>query len=432
MWGQLEGTAKIATAKNVLANLMTGLPPDTNVGLMAYGHRAKSDCADVELLSGIGADTGIALLRKIKDISPKGKTPIAASLAQSEHAFDGRLVENNNIILISDGIETCDGDPCKVAGELRTKGINVRVHVVGFNVEGEARRQLECIANAGNGQYFNAESTIGFQEAIQQVQQVAQAEPEPAPAPAPAGPTITEVFRDDFDGDVLGEHWDVLNPDIESYIVEDGFLNVLSSTELTLYSHDDALANVFQLTEPLPDGDWIATMRVLPSITTFRESFSLALYTDKDNFLAATAGSGVNAHAGNVYVHLSANKVTRGKYTSFGSYMFYSEEALGHRNVSQNIAAYSELATRDIQAIVLRVEKVGRSYFVSGKVEGDPTTADSEEGQWVELEKLTALRPPGKFLIISIGQQISDGADKHLMGGETFVQVDWVKIETTE
>ena len=55
MWGQVDGVAKIETAKNVLGDLLADLPQDTKVGLMAYGHRAEGDCNDVETLAGIGA-----------------------------------------------------------------------------------------------------------------------------------------------------------------------------------------------------------------------------------------------------------------------------------------------------------------------------------------------------------------------------------------
>ena len=102
------------------------------------------------------------------------------------------MEENNHVVLISDGIETCEGDPCKVAADLVAKGLNVRVHVVGFDVDADAREQLQCIAEAGNGMYFDAQSAQALQQAVIEVRAVAQAEPEPEPA------TMTEVFRDDL------------------------------------------------------------------------------------------------------------------------------------------------------------------------------------------------------------------------------------------
>ncbi len=423
MWGQVGGVAKIQTAKEVLADLLSDLPADTKVGLMAYGHRVKGDCQDVETLSGIGSESPGAVASKVNAITPQGKTPIAYSLQASAANFDGLEAANNNLVLISDGIESCDGDPCAVAAALASKGIGVKVHVVGFDVDTETRAQLECIAENGGGKYFDAGDTATFKQAVAEVQQVAQA------APEPAEPTITEVFRDDFDGEELADHWEVLNPDPDSFIVEDGFLHILTSVELSIYDQSDELPNLFRLTEPLPKGDWTATLRVMPNITTFRERYALALYSDKDSFLVAAADSGVAAHAGNIAVTLYGTKRAKGKDITFSATPVYSKQAFGHRNVSAKIAEYSKWTDSNVRAILLRIRKSGRSYIVSGKIEGDGTEADGIAPQWVELQELTSLRSPGKFLSISVGQRKFDNRDFHLSGGETLANVDWVKIE---
>ena len=163
MWGQVDGVAKIETAKEVLVDLLGNLPPDTKVGLMAYGHRSKEDCSDVEILSPIGAKDPAALASDLQSIVPKGKTPIAFALEMSFDAF-ADAEANNSVVLISDGIETCGGDPCDVAAKLSQRGVNVRVHVVGFDVSAEERQQLECIADAAGGRYFNAADTGGFND----------------------------------------------------------------------------------------------------------------------------------------------------------------------------------------------------------------------------------------------------------------------------
>ena len=280
MWGQIDGTAKIATAKSVLGNLLTDLPADTKVGLMAYGHRTKGDCRDVELLAGIGAESTAGLLQKIKGIAPKGKTPIAASLAESEGAFANIMEENNHVVLISDGIETCEGDPCKVAADLTARGLNVRVHVVGFDVDADARRQLQCIAEAGKGMYFDAQSAQALQQAVAEVRQVAQADPEPEPAPGPK-----EYFFDDFDGEVLGDHWEVLNPNPGNYIVEEGELLAINSTAAGFAQEN--IENIFRLSEPLPKKDWTATVRMRIDFQTVKERVFFGVYDDKDNYLVS-------------------------------------------------------------------------------------------------------------------------------------------------
>jgi len=428
MWGRFEGAVKIDVAKNVLSERLRSTAAGMNVGLLAYGHRVKDDCTDMELVVPVGGSDPAGIIAQLNQIKPKGKTPIAGALNMSLDALNGRLEENNHVVVISDGLETCDGDPCGAAKTLAQAGINTRVHVVGFDLGPEERAQLECISDNGNGQYFPANSAEELTTAIAQVQTIAQSEPEPAPAPKPK---VVEYFRDDFDGEELGEHWEVVNPDPDSYIVEDGFLNVLSATELTLYDKSDELPNLFKLTQPLPKGDWTATLRVNPSITTFREVYALALYTDKDKFLVSSAWSGIDAWNGIINLSAYATKFSKSKYAQFGKVVI-SGKNFGHRTFPADSKPYTDWVSKHVQAILLRIRKKGRSYFVAAKVEGDPVSADGPPADWVELDKLTSLRSPGKFLVISIGQAKFTDKYGQRNGGETLVNVDWVKIETGE
>lgn len=428
MWGQIDGVAKIETAKDVLSDLMADLPAQTSVGLMAYGHRAKDDCSDVETLAAIGASSAQRITDKVRSITPTGKTPIAVSIRSSAQNFSGLDGGNNQVVLISDGIESCDGDPCAEAAALAAKGIGVRVNVVGFDVNPETRAQLECIADKGKGQYFDAKDAGGFKQALAEVKLAAATEPEPAPA----APAATEVFRDDFDGDGLAGHWEVINPNPDGYIVEDGVLSILADGETSIFDRRDDQPNLMRLTTPLPDGDWTATVRVKPSIATFREIYSLSLYTDKDSFLAGSVYAGVSSHAGHVFFNVLARKVAGGKNTDFDQNVHYSGVKLGHRNVSAEIRKYTAQAAAEVDAILIRMRKVGRSYFIAAKVEPGPQHADAAAVDWVELNKLTSLRPPGKFLTLSAGQGKFRKAAQHLRGGETLVNIDWLKIETNE
>jgi hypothetical protein len=428
MWGQIDGVAKIRTAKDVLSALMSDLPADTSVGLMAYGHRVTDDCSDVETLAPIGSQTAQQIADKVRSITPKGKTPIAVSIRSSAANFSGLDGRNNQVVLISDGIESCDGDPCAEAAALAAQGIGVRVNVVGFDVDSETRAQLECIADKGKGRYFDAHDAGGFREALAEVKLAAAAEPEPAPA----APASTEVFRDDFDGDGLAAHWEVINPDPDKFIVENGFLNVLTDGEISILDRSDNQSNLLRLKTPLPGGDWTATLRVKPSIATFREIYSLSLYTDKDSFLAGSVYAGVSSHAGHVFLNVFARKAAGGKNTDFDRNVHYSGVQLGHRNVSAEIGKYTAQAAAEVDAILIRMRKVGRSYFVAARIEPGPQHPDGAALEWVELNKLTSLRSPGDFLTISAGQGKFKNAAQHLKGGETLVNIDWLKIEADE
>lgn len=431
MWGQVEGVAKIQTAKNVLSDLLSGLPSDTSVGLMAYGHRVKDDCSDVETLAPIGAFGSDRLANAIKGLTPRGKTPIAYSIRSSADNFANLKDGNNQIVLISDGIESCEGDPCAEAAALAELGIGVKVHVVGFDVNESTREQLQCIADKGGGRYFDAQDAQGFQQALQDVQQVAQVAPAPAPEPDPL-PAVVEVFRDDFDAEELSPTWSVKNADPDSYIVEDGSLSILSSEETTLYNGHDNQTNLVQFTGELPDGDWTATVRIKTSVATFRELYSLSLYTDKDTFLAGSVYLGVSRHAGNIFLNVFARKAAKGKNTDFDRTLYFSPTDLGHDNVAQSIDKYTTQASSEVDAVLLRMRKVGRSYYIAAKIEPGEGAPDEYEPEWVELNKLTSLRAPGKSLMLSVGQQKYNRKSGHLSGGETLIDIDWFKIEVEE
>ena len=422
MWGQAQGTSKIETAKQVLSDALSDLAADTTVGLMAYGHRVEGDWGDVETLSAFGSESTAEIIRKVQAIKPKGKTPIAQSIKASAANFAGLEEQNNHVVLISDGLESCDGDPCGEAAALIERGINVRVHVVGFDVDADTRAQLECIAEKGQGKYFDAKNAAGFQEAIAEVQQVAQAAPEPEPEP-----TITEYFRDDFDGDVLGEAWDVLNPNPDAYIVENGVLTVLTSEDKSLRGGE--LENIFRLTKPMPKGDWTATMRFTPEVATFREFYIMALYKDKDNMLAATTGNYVKCCDNAIVAGLWGKKVSKGKPTSFKARVLVSH-AIG--NFKAAIHNYTNWTAANEKAILMRIEKSGRNYIISAKIEGEITMKDGQEPQWVKIQKLTSLRPPGDSLVMALTQRPFSKSSYEVNGGEALVAIDWIKIEAPD
>ena len=168
MWGQVEGKAKIAIAKDVLVDLIEDLPQGLNVGLVAYGHRRKGDCSDVEELVPLGVLDKQKLVEKIKALSPKGKTPITLSVKTTAEKLK-TLEDETTVILVSDGKETCEGDPCALVKELRESGVRFVMHVIGFGVSKEERKQLECIAGAGGGMYYAAKNAGEFQMAAKKV-----------------------------------------------------------------------------------------------------------------------------------------------------------------------------------------------------------------------------------------------------------------------
>jgi len=413
MWGQVDGVAKIDTAKQVLGNLLSDLAADTKVGLMAYGHRLKGSCEDVEMMSGIGEQDPKAIAAMVGDITPRGKTPISFALDLSSTAFAGHEEDNNNIVLISDGIETCGGDPCATTKDLMKLGINVRVHAVGFDVDADTRAQLKCIADAGNGTYFDADSTENFQKAMDAVQQVAQAETKSAPPPPPAPKEPVVYFEDQFDGENLADDWEVINPNPDGYAVEDGTLLAINSKPSSF--DQENVENLFVLDKELPKGDWTMTTKLNVDFQTGTERIFLGLYKDKGNYLVGelwtAAGSCETGGSYSQHLYLSPVKATNGQLTTS------DHEIAKVPRCGENSGTLSDVLG-PVQPILLRLERKGRSYFSSILLQG------TENPEWVKLPPLTSLRSPGQPALGVF--QTGQGA------GETLITVDWIKIEVPE
>jgi FKBP-type peptidyl-prolyl cis-trans isomerase len=171
MWGQIEGVAKIAIAKEVLEQIINGLPDEMNVGLRLYGHRYglndRRACQDTELKVPIGPIDKTVLIDIIKKIQPKGKTPLVYSVLQTGDDF--KDIPNGSIILITDGIESCDGDIDAIAPALKESGIELKLHIVGFDIkEAEARAELEAIAKSTQGTYLDAKDSQELLTSLEQ------------------------------------------------------------------------------------------------------------------------------------------------------------------------------------------------------------------------------------------------------------------------
>lgn len=387
MWGQVDGVAKITTAKQVMTGLLKGLPKQTNVGLMTYGHRSKGDCKDVELLVPLGPLDSDRLAKRIDSIQPKGKTPLNYSLEQSQPLFASLKGQSNNIVLVSDGKETCGGDPCRTAAKLAAADIGLKIHVVGFDVSKEESTQLECIAKEGKGRYFQAKNTQGFRDALAQVKKEVSEPKEETKTPEPK-----EYFFDDFEGEDLKEHWEVINPDPDNYIVTEGHLLMVSHGGNL---EKENVKNVILLTKELPKGNWIATAKLRASVQGNFTRIYFLLYQDPKTYIAADVGSW---HEGKRYMY--AQKMLKGKHRGLEKYLGYQNTYLNDKKPD----------------FFLRIEKKGLKYRISFSVDGE---------KWQTVGNLTMLRIKGR---LGFATAIVKGGG----ASESTVEFDWMRIETLE
>lgn len=180
MWGQIGGEAKIAIARDTLADVLSSVPGDLELGFMAYGHRDRGSCADIELIVPPTAGTAGAIAAAANALSPKGKTPISDAVRLAAESL--RYTEDKaTVILITDGLETCDADPCAVATELEQAGVDFTAHVVGFGLSNEEGRQVACLAENTGGRYISAGNAATLGEAL-----TATVVETPPPTPTPA------------------------------------------------------------------------------------------------------------------------------------------------------------------------------------------------------------------------------------------------------
>ncbi len=208
--------SRIKAAKRVFSEMVRELPKDLNVGLEVYGHYGDKDCNAIELLVPPEPANPDKLINKVNNLkADRGATPIADALRKAADALKNAS-GNKTIVLITDGIETCGGDPVATLKKLHSEGINVKVHVVGIGVSDLERKQLEQIASAGGGNYYQADDANALSQGLKKIKKQI------------ASHKTRIIFKDGFDKDSLSKDWEIKNPDPDNLIVEEGYLQIVT------------------------------------------------------------------------------------------------------------------------------------------------------------------------------------------------------------
>ena len=191
MWGQIDGRPKLEIAREALGSVLSAIPADTELGLMAYGHREKGSCEDIELVVPPGTGTAGAITDAANTLKFLGKTPLSEAVRRA--ASELRSTEEKaTVILITDGIETCNADPCALANELEASGVDFTAHVVGFGLTEDEGRQVACLAENTGGKYIEAKDASTLVDALKTTVAAVEPTPEAAPAPEPPPPAALE------------------------------------------------------------------------------------------------------------------------------------------------------------------------------------------------------------------------------------------------
>ena len=160
-----DGQTRIDAAKAAVSQLVTTLAPETRLSFRAYGHQsptAKKDCKDTSLLTSFDAVTAnkAVIVEQARSLQPRGYTPITYALTLAAQDLSKEEAASRVVVLVSDGKETCEADPCAAAKALADADAKLVVHTIGIGVDAVTRGQLQCVAHVARGSYFDANSAV--------------------------------------------------------------------------------------------------------------------------------------------------------------------------------------------------------------------------------------------------------------------------------
>ncbi len=166
MYATMDKDNRINVAKRILTKLMDSLEraKGVEVALRVYGHNSppsKHDCKDTKLEVPFSPHNHGAIKKEVAKIVPKGTTLIAYSLQQAAYDFPKEPNIRNVIVLITDGIEECQGDPCAVSEALQANGVILRPFIVGIGGTEDFRKAFECV-----GRYYDANTEADFDNVL--------------------------------------------------------------------------------------------------------------------------------------------------------------------------------------------------------------------------------------------------------------------------
>jgi len=180
-----EGPSKMEAAKRLVTKLIRDIPNGKRLAFLVYGHNVEQKCRAIKVMRALREldDAGKEeLAQQISELRPMGWTPIALALrmAGQELAKSDGLA---GVILITDGMETCNGDPNAEAARLASDPrMTFGIHIVGFGVEPREMAAVEAIAHAGKGKFYDADSATKLEAALGELARKIET---PAPAARP-------------------------------------------------------------------------------------------------------------------------------------------------------------------------------------------------------------------------------------------------------
>jgi len=159
-------TTKMDAAKEAITKFVATVKPAISVGIMEYGHKGSNSasdkalsCASAEIIAPIGSVTASSIDKYLSQIEPVGWTPIGLAIRNGQEAFSGKEGQKNQIIIVTDGVETCASTPVAAAKEVQISELEISVDVIGFAVNTSEQSSLKAIAESGGGLFSVANTS---------------------------------------------------------------------------------------------------------------------------------------------------------------------------------------------------------------------------------------------------------------------------------
>ncbi|SDC86910.1 D-amino-acid dehydrogenase [Melghirimyces thermohalophilus] len=177
MAGTVEGGVKMDQAKKAVQDFAAKMPEGANVSLQVYGHEGSNQqkdkemsCKSIENVYPLGEYNKTKFDSALKKFQPAGWTPLSRAMNAARKELSNHVGSNvqNIVYVVSDGVETCDGDPVAAAEKLNQSEMKAVVNIIGFDVDDDGQKALKSVAEAGGGTYQTADSGADLEEQLDQ------------------------------------------------------------------------------------------------------------------------------------------------------------------------------------------------------------------------------------------------------------------------
>ncbi|SEM81547.1 vWA domain-containing protein [Lihuaxuella thermophila] len=167
MAGKVDGKTKMEEAKQAVKEFAKSLEGDVRISIRAYGHKGSNQqkdkavsCASTEELYPLSTYQEDRFVKVVDSLKPSGWTPLAAAIkAAGQDLHAAHPDDENMVYVVSDGIESCGGDPVKEAKTLHEAKVKAVVNIIGLDLDDKSQKALEEVAKAGGGEFTNVTSS---------------------------------------------------------------------------------------------------------------------------------------------------------------------------------------------------------------------------------------------------------------------------------